>query len=69
MVAARVVLHANRYHQPSDEILPEFAYEGATQYGSLALSVIVDLANSEAWPNWLAGQEFKAARDRMMSGR
>ncbi|MGE0159552.1 MAG: M28 family peptidase [Gemmatimonadales bacterium] len=57
------------YHQPSDEIGAEWSYDGAAQMGNLALGVILDIAADESWPNWLEGQEFKAARDAMMSGR
>ena len=37
--------------------------------GTLALLTILDLAATDAWPNWHEGQEFKAARDEMMEGR
>jgi len=65
--SVRVDYNANRYHQPSDEILPEFVYDGAAQMGDLALLTLVDIAESRTWPNWLPGQEFKAARDAMMA--
>jgi Zn-dependent M28 family amino/carboxypeptidase len=65
--SVRADYNANRYHQPSDEIFPDFVYDGAAQYGDLALLTILDLAEDDAWPNWLEGQEFKAARDAMMA--
>jgi Zn-dependent M28 family amino/carboxypeptidase len=65
--SVRADYNANRYHQPSDEIFPEFVYDGAAQYGDLALLTILDLAEDDTWPNWLEGQEFKAARDAMMA--
>jgi Zn-dependent M28 family amino/carboxypeptidase len=65
----RIAYTASDYHQPSDEIGPDWTYAGAVQQGSLALRVILDLAAGDAWPNWLEGQEFKAARDAMMDGR
>jgi Zn-dependent M28 family amino/carboxypeptidase len=65
----RTDYNANRYHQPSDEILPDFVYDGAAQYGDLALLTILDLAEDDTWPNWLEGQEFKAAREAMIAGR
>jgi Zn-dependent M28 family amino/carboxypeptidase len=67
--SVRTEYNAVRYHQPSDEILPEFTYDGAAQDADLALRMIVDVAMGESWPNWLPGQEFKAARDAMMAGR
>jgi len=67
--SVRTDYNANRYHQPSDEIFPDFVYDGAAQYGDLALLTILDLAQDDTWPNWLEGQEFKAARDAMMAVR
>jgi hypothetical protein len=29
----------------------------------------VTIANSDAWPGWYDGSEFKAARDKTMAGR
>ncbi len=59
---------ANHYHAPSDEFREDFVFDGAVQQGALVLLTLMDIANSEAWPNWYEGQEFKAARDRMMAG-
>ncbi|MDT8341565.1 MAG: M28 family peptidase [Longimicrobiales bacterium] len=59
---------ANHYHAPSDEYSEEFVLDGAVQQGRLALLTILDIANDDGWPNWVAGSEFKAARDRMMEG-
>lgn len=67
--SVRAAYNANDYHAPSDEIGSEWVYDGAVQEGDLALAVILDLAASDAWPNWVEGQEFKAARDAMMRGR
>ena len=36
---------------------------------ALVLSVLLDVAGDDSWPEWNDGQEFKAARDAMMSGR
>ena len=60
---------AQRYHAPTDEFSEDFVFEGAVQQGTLAYLVVQDLASSTAWPAWLDGQEFKAARDAMMGGR
>jgi Zn-dependent M28 family amino/carboxypeptidase len=59
---------ANRYHAPSDEFSDDFVFDGAVQQGLLIFRTAWDLAQAEAWPNWLEGQEFKAARDAMMAG-
>ena len=60
---------ANHYHAPTDEIGADWVYTGAARDGTLALLTVLELANSDAWPNWHEGQEFRAARDRMMQGR
>ena len=65
----RAAYNANHYHAPSDEVGSEFDYAGAVQQGALALRTLLDLAASDAWPNWLEGQEFKAARDAMMESK
>lgn len=60
---------AQQYHAPSDEFSEDFTFEGAVQQGLLAARIIWDIAQDDGWPNWLDGQEFKAARDAMMAGR
>lgn len=59
---------ANRYHAPSDEFSDDFVFDGAVQQGTLIFRIAWDIAESDAWPDWNEGQEFKAARDAMMSG-
>jgi len=56
---------ALHYHAPSDQFSDEFVSEGAVQQGRLALLTILDLAQSEEWPEWVDGSEFKAAREAM----
>jgi Zn-dependent M28 family amino/carboxypeptidase len=60
---------ANHYHAPSDEFTEDFVFDGAVQQGMLGLLTILDIAADNGWPNWHEGQEFRAARVRMMSGR
>ncbi len=59
---------AHRYHAPSDEFSDDFVFDGAVQQGLLIFRTAWDIAMTDAWPNWNEGQEFKAARDQMMSG-
>ena len=54
---------AARYHKPSDEIQPWFNLEGAVQDLRLYFEVARTLANSDAFPNWYPGNEFRAIRD------
>lgn len=60
---------AQRYHAPSDEFSEEWVFEGAVQQGLLTLRIIWDIAQDATWPNWNEGEEFKAARDAMMTAR
>ncbi|MGD8319571.1 MAG: M28 family peptidase [Gemmatimonadota bacterium] len=60
---------AHRYHSPSDEFSDDFTFDGAVQQGLLIFRTAWDIANTDDWPTWYEGQEFKAARDGMMAGR
>ncbi len=54
-----------RYHLPSDNYLGESQnVQGMLQDAELFLNVATDLANSNEWPAWREGSEFKAARKR-----
>jgi len=52
---------AHRYHQPSDEILSSFNYEGAVQQIRVILRTAVAVAAAPTQPTWNAGSEFRAA--------
>ncbi len=53
----------NRYHQTSDEFDPDWDFRGVIE--DLELNYLVGrmLADSEDWPEWYEGNEFKAVRD------
>lgn len=51
------------YHKPSDEYYDWWNLEGAVQDLQLYYAVGEELANSEAFPNWYEGNEFRATRD------
>ncbi len=53
--------NANRYHQPSDELLPEYGPEGAEQALRVVARVAIAVANASAEPTWNAGSEFRSA--------
>jgi Zn-dependent M28 family amino/carboxypeptidase len=61
--AAENAYLVKRYHQPSDEYSPDWDWSGAVQDLALFRDLGRDLANSDAWPNWLPGSEFRAIRD------
>ena len=52
---------AERYHQPSDEILPWFNYDGAIQQLRVTVRTAVATANAAAQPAWNATSEFRQA--------
>ncbi|MEY2585043.1 MAG: hypothetical protein QOD80_1069 [Verrucomicrobiota bacterium] len=57
---------AKHYHQPSDEVNPEWDLAGAAEDLQLLLEVGYQAANGEKFPEWKPGTEFKAKRDAMM---
>jgi Zn-dependent M28 family amino/carboxypeptidase len=54
----------NRYHKPGDEFDPDWDFRGAAQDAEALYRVGRYLAESDAWPNWYEGNEFRALRDR-----
>lgn len=55
---------ANRYHRPADEFDPKWTFDGGLQDMQLLFLVGKKLANESTWPQWKAGSEFKAIRDK-----
>jgi Zn-dependent M28 family amino/carboxypeptidase len=58
-----------RYHQPADEFDPNWDLSGMAADLTIVYDLGRDLANSREWPEWKAGSEFKAARDRSAAQR
>ncbi len=58
----------NLYHSPDDEIGIITRWDGMTADLRLYYAVARELAMTTAWPNWVAGDEFRAARDRSRAG-
>ena len=54
----------NRYHKPSDEFRSDWDLSGLVEDLKLLFQVGHALAASEDFPNWRAGNEFRAIRDR-----
>ena len=54
---------ADDYHQQSDEWSPDWDLTGLLRDALLIHAVAERLGNSEEWPNWGEGSEFKALRD------
>jgi len=57
---------ANDYHKPSDHIKPDWDLSGAAEDAELMMLVGYRVANADRFPEWKPGNEFKAARDKMM---
>ncbi|HET7201751.1 MAG TPA: M28 family metallopeptidase [Steroidobacteraceae bacterium] len=54
---------ANRYHKPSDEYDPGWDVSGTLLDLQLYYDVGLAIANSQRWPNWREGTEFRAIRE------
>jgi Zn-dependent M28 family amino/carboxypeptidase len=59
---------AERYHQPSDEILPWFTYDGALQQLRVTVRTAVSVANAPAQPTWAPTSEFREAGQARRKG-
>ncbi|MEO1044233.1 MAG: M28 family metallopeptidase [Pseudomonadota bacterium] len=58
----------NRYHNPKDEYDPDWDWSGVAAQLQIFYRVGRMLAMSESWPNWVEGDEFRAARDHSREG-
>jgi Zn-dependent M28 family amino/carboxypeptidase len=57
---------ANRYHQPGDELLPWYTYDGAVQQDRVIVRTAIAVAETPVQPVWTKGSEFEAAgKDRL----
>ncbi len=54
---------ARHYHQPSDEYDPQWDLRGAAQDLQLYFDLGYRLSQSNEWPVWYEGSEFKAIRE------
>lgn len=50
------------YHQPSDEILDEWTFEGMLDDARIGLVCGIEIAEADEMPSWTPGDEFEAAR-------
>jgi Zn-dependent M28 family amino/carboxypeptidase len=58
-----------RYHQPSDEVLPSFRYDGAVQQLRVVARTAVAVADAARQPTWNASSEFRQAGDERRKKR
>jgi Zn-dependent M28 family amino/carboxypeptidase len=59
----------DKYHQPADEYDPNWDLSGMVQETEVLYDLGRRLATSREWPEWKAGAEFKAARDKTAAER
>ena len=53
---------AHHYHQPSDELTPDWNFDGMVQDARFGFLAGLIVANDSALPKWNSGNEFEAAR-------
>jgi Zn-dependent M28 family amino/carboxypeptidase len=58
---------AKSYHQPSDEIDESWNFDGMIQDAQLGFWVGLKVANAEAMPTWVPGDEFEEARKKALA--
>ena len=51
------------YHQPSDEYDPTWDLSGFTEQLTITVNMVNYLANTNVWPEWYEGNEFKSIRE------
>jgi Zn-dependent M28 family amino/carboxypeptidase len=54
------------YHKVSDEVKPDWDLNGAIEDTQLLFQVGYKVANTEKFPEWKQGTEFKSVRDQML---
>ena len=55
-----------RYHKPADEYDNSWDLSGLEQSSEIWFELGYGIANSQDWPNWYEGREFRALRDKMI---
>lgn len=55
-----------RYHKPGDEYDNSWDLTGIKQATEILYELGLNMANSEDWPNWYEGTEFRSLRDEML---
>ncbi|MDR6852265.1 Zn-dependent M28 family amino/carboxypeptidase [Sphingomonas sp. BE123] len=66
--AAAADYEKTKYHGPKDEFDPNWNWAGAEKDLQVYYAVGRMLAMTAAWPNWVEGDEFRAARDKSRAG-
>jgi Zn-dependent M28 family amino/carboxypeptidase len=56
-----------RYHTALDEVAPDWDLRGLEQDIELYFAIGLEVADSDAWPQWYEGNEFRAMREESLS--
>ena len=67
--AVRDDYRIHHYHQPSDEWNANWDLSGPVSDLDALYTFGDELANSDAWPDWYQGNEFRSIRDKEMAGK
>ena len=54
---------AKHYHQASDEYDPNWDLSGFVDQLTITANMVKYLADSDSWPKWYEGNEFKRIRE------
>jgi Zn-dependent M28 family amino/carboxypeptidase len=68
MMDQKKTYNRERYHQPSDEILPWYTVDGAIQEARVLARAALLVGNAPAQPAWNATSEFRAAGEARLRG-
>jgi Zn-dependent M28 family amino/carboxypeptidase len=55
------------YHQPSDDLTPDWNFEGAVEDAQLLFLLGAKVADAPRAPEWRPGDEFEAARKKALA--
>jgi Zn-dependent M28 family amino/carboxypeptidase len=58
---------ANRYHSPADEVRDDWDVDAAVEDLQLFYRIGEHIADSEVWPEWYEGNEFRAIREASLA--
>jgi len=59
----------NRYHSPADEVNESWDVDAAVEDLVLFFNIGNRVANSNEWPQWFDGNEFRAIREASLEGK
>jgi Zn-dependent M28 family amino/carboxypeptidase len=62
----REAYEAKSYHQPSDEINDSWNFDGMVEDAQFNFYLGLNVANADAMPAWVPGDEFEAARKKAL---